>query len=166
MLKHVILFVALVCVTSAHAQTRGSPSVVCTPDAQTVASGGLKTNVASVQHAAGKTGVLTLNCQIEQFNVGTVDWRLRLTYRDSSGTSNTAYARARLYRMGIGETSPTLMATALSNTSAIVTDNHLASMPFNHSFDFYQFVYWVRLDLRREGSETVIIYSFNLEADT
>jgi len=161
--RFVVLIFALSFAAAAHAQTRGSPAVTCSPDAQTVAGGGLKTNLASIQHNTGATGTLTVNCQLERFESGTTDWVLRLVYRDSTGTDPAAHARARLYRMPIGGTAITLMATAFSNTSATTTNTSILSAEFTGQFDFPTYVYWIRLDLKRDGNETVVIHSYNLE---
>ena len=161
--RFVVLIFALSFATAAHAQTRGSPAVICSPDAQTVASGGLKTNLASIQFDTGATGTLTLNCQLERFDSGTAAWVLRLVYRDSTGTDLAAHARARVYRMPIGGTTATLMGTAFSNTSATTTNTSILSPEFTHPFDFAANVYWIRLDLMRVGNQTVVIHSYNLE---
>jgi hypothetical protein len=169
MIIRLFVLVAAMCIAGA-AQAQdvvwSSPAAVCTPDAATVAGAGLKTNVASVQHAAGKTGALTLNCQIARFDSMAIIWFLRLTYMDSTGTATTAHARARIYRMPIEGSTATLMATAISNASGFTTLNSITSPSFVHTFDFDANVYWVRIDLQRGGNQTVVIHAVNIEVAT
>jgi len=102
----------------------------CVPDDDTIKFERHKVNIASVEHATGNVGLITLNCRIDRFSDGGVsEWNIKLSYRDSTGTGTTAFVRARLYRMGTGGFDPSVIAGANSNLLPATGNNTALTGP-------------------------------------
>jgi hypothetical protein len=159
-------FLAAMCLaTAAQAQNVWStPGSACTPSADTVAAANYRTNVESVQHAAGDVGQIVLFCPMPRFNSGTTDWNLTMTYRDSTGTGTGAFVRARVYRAAIGTIPAFMVGVVNSNSSASTVINSLAGPTFTHTFDFEANIYWLQVELNRSSTaQTVFFYSAVLD---
>ena len=161
-----LVFMAAICFASAASaqNTWSTPASACIPSDATIKADRHLLGAASVQHAANIAGGIILFCPVARFNNGTTEWNLKLTYQDSTGTSNAAYVRAYIYRMAIGTTIPILLAVANSDASGVVGVNTVSSALLAHTFDFEANIYWVRLDLVRTlTSQTVVAHSVHLD---
>src|SRR5215213_3140899 len=139
------VFLAVCFAAAAHAQPAvlaSLPGSGCVPSDATTKFTRHQVNNASVQHTPGNIDLIVLSCPIAPFDSANTDWVVRLVYQDSTGTSTSAFVRARLFRMAIIiPGSPILLATVSSNSSAVTTTNAVQSAAFNHTFDFAQYVY-------------------------
>jgi hypothetical protein len=156
----VVLFAGCIA-TAAEAQvTWSTPGTACVPSDATIKFDRHKVGVASVQHANTNVDPIVLSCPVAPFDGGTGIWNLIITYQDSTGKNDAAFARAQLYRMQIGSATPVLMATANSNSAPATTVNTVASPNFTHPFSFNNNIYWVRVQLHRSStSQSVILHS-------
>lgn len=149
------LIISLCCVTAAHADiVWSSPASACTPDDQTIKFNRHAVGSASVTHAAGNIDRITLTCPIPGFSSPDTDWGLLLTYRDSTGTGTSAVVKAQLFRLEYGSSSPELLVTVSSNSSAVTAVNSV-DRSFTHTFDFQIFTYWVRIELDRTAATEI-----------
>jgi hypothetical protein len=73
---------------------------------------------------------------------------------------------AQLYRMpNFDDAAPTRLAVANSNSSPITTLTFMQTA-FDHTFDFTNFSYWIRVELdRSRTNQTVILRSVGIIAD-
>jgi hypothetical protein len=167
MIVRLLALIAALCFASAaQAQNEwSSPASACTPSDATAKLGRYKTNVASVQHATSNVDLIVLNCPIARFNnSGTGSWNLKMVYQDSTGAGTAAFARARLYAMGVNSATPFLLTTADSNSVASTGSTLVLSPMLAHSFNFEANIYWVRVELDRTlTSQTVIVHSVSLD---
>ena len=166
MITRVFTIIAAVCFASAaQAQNMWSMAAgACAPDSATIAFNRHTVSFASVKHATGSVDPIIFHCPITRFTGGPTSWKLKLTYRDSTGTSNSAFVRAQLLGNAIGTSGSFNIAVINSNLSSSTAVNSVSSATFNHTFNFETNVYFVRLDLDRTlDSETVIAYSVVLD---
>jgi len=159
-------FLFALCFTS-HAEAQTPWSITgsgCVPDETTIKFERHKVGLVSVQHAAGNVDPIALTCPIARFDSGGTHGAIELIYQDSTGNGPAkAFVRARLYQMALGSATPSLLATASSNSSPVTTLNILTSPLFPNTFDFDQYVYWVRVEMDRSSTgQTVIFHSVAL----
>ena len=140
-----------------------TPASACTPDADTVKfDRDLTAANGSVRHAPSNLDRITLICPITPSDASNTNWRLLLTYRDSTGTDTAAVVRAQLFEMNTATGVATVLATVTSDSSSETTLNTV-SRNLNHSFDFFDNAYWVRIELdRATTNQTVMAYSVAL----
>jgi Chaperone of endosialidase len=152
-------FLAALCLPqAAQAVTVSMPGSGCVPDPAQILAQRIEVGNASVRHAGTHINPIVLTCTILPFRTGGgTDWTLRITYRDSTGTSSSGVVRARLYRMPIGTADPILLATVNSNANATMGTTLLESPPFSHTFNFNTNTYWVHVDLDRSASDQAVI---------
>jgi hypothetical protein len=139
-----------------------------------------------VKHRAGANGLITLYCAVnpgigglEYMNLSTAEdhayvtragctngYVFRQTYADSDGAGAEASVRTQLIRMvkGNGDIYAVGGAALDSNGSGATVSTSLAT-PFDHTFDFQDFYYYVRVDLDRTAGSTksAIFYGVALE---
>jgi hypothetical protein len=165
MLRILSLVAALCIPTVAKSETPwSSPGSACVPDHATIANNRAVVGPALVRHANNNVDKIVLNCAIQAFNLADTDWALMLDYEDSTGAGEGAMVRGRLYKMALGGGDPEPVATKNSNSEPIVTRN-LMAQPFEHTFDFDTYVYWVRVELdRNTTNQTVILHAVSLFA--
>lgn len=166
MIIRLLTFIAAMCFASvAVAQNMwNTPASACIPSDPTIKFDRHLLGIASVQHATNNVNAIILFCPMQRFNSGTTTWNLRMTYVDSTGNSNAAYARAYVYQMPIGSAAPVLLGLANSDASALTGLNTISSAPLAHEFNFEANIYWVRVDLVRSlTSQTVIVHSVFLD---
>src|SRR5262245_29695228 len=71
---------------AAHAQNMWSMTAgACTPDHATVRADRHSVSFAGVQHASGNVDPIILHCPVARFTSGNNAWKLKLTYRDTTG---------------------------------------------------------------------------------
>jgi hypothetical protein len=152
---------ALCFATAAHAQVVvwSSPGTACVPDDQTIKYDRYKGDIAFVQHSDKNKDPIVLNCPIAPFSSASSSFNLGITYRDSTGKNTQAVVRGRLYSMPRTAAATDVLAVVTSDTSAITTNNTLETT-FTNTFDFDNFIYWVRIDIQRKSdSQTAIFHS-------
>jgi len=139
------------------------PASACTPDTDTVKFNREFTATnGSVRHAPNNVDRITLICPITPSDTSNTNWRMLLTYRDTTGTDTSAVVRAQLFEMNRATGMATALTTVTSNSSSETTLNTV-SRNLNHSFDFFNNAYWVSIELdRATTSQTVIAYSVAL----
>jgi hypothetical protein len=160
-----IIFI-LVATTGAHAQVVGWNMAAhgCVATAETSGKY-VSTGAIGVQHGAGKTGTLVFICPVDRFDNTPTDWVLRMSYRDSTGTANTASVVARLYRVPKDTFAPVAVATLNSDSFADTTNNAAKSASsFAHTFGFDANAYFIRVTLTRAAANQIVrFYSVGLE---
>ncbi len=166
MIIRVSALIAAMCFASAaQAQNMWStPASACTPDATTIKFDRHSVSFASVQHASGNVDPIVLHCPIPRFVTTTTAWKLKLTYRDSTGTESAAFVRAQLQGNAIGTPGSYNIAVVNSNSLANTGVTAVSSATFTRTFNFETQVYFVRLDLDRTlDTQTVIAYTVVLD---
>jgi hypothetical protein len=122
-------------------------------------------NAAGIRFTGNEVGNLVFTCSMDRFNSGTTNWMVRISYRDSTGSTTTAAVVARVYRIPISDYAPVSLKTVTSNSSATTTKNTIDSSTFTHMFDFDVNVYFVQVTLSRAASSQIIeLYSVVLMA--
>jgi hypothetical protein len=168
MILRVFAVITAMCVASAaHAENAWSiVATGCVPDSATIKSDRYSGILTSVRHATGNIDLITLLCPIPRFNSSTTHWNLKLKYQDTTGTDPAAYVAAKLFREGIGVAAgPQTLATANSNASAITGVNVVSSPVFIHTFNFENFIYWVRIELDRTVSTGQVVTAYQVILD-
>lgn len=162
------LIAAMCFASAAQAQNMWStPASACTPDATTIKFDRHAVSFASVQHAPGNVDPIILHCPIPRFSTTTTAWKLKLTYRDSTGTDSAAFVRAQLLGNAIGTAGSFNIAVVNSNSSANTAVTSVSSTTFNRTFNFETHVFFIRLDLDRTlDTQTVTAYSVVLDGQT
>jgi hypothetical protein len=144
----------------AQAELWSTPGGGCVPTESTTKFDRHKVGIGSIQHAPTNVDLITLLCPVAPFTNANTNWNLFINYQDSTGTSPSAFIRARLYRMSFQSNIPVLMATVNSNSSPVTTPQFLSSPMFTHTFQSDANVYWVRVDIDRSStSEKVVLHS-------
>lgn len=173
------LLVALGAESHAQSTVASFPGSACVPADATTRFNRHQVDNAAVQyapaqpHSVPNVDPIVLTCGIRPFGYnlvdgeGAYDYHLRIVYRDSTGTSASAFVRAQLYRLPIDANppidaptaTPVLLATVNSNSSPATTVN-VASASFTHDFDFEQGIYWIRIEIDRSNvNQTVVIHA-------
>lgn len=161
-----LALLAAMCFTgAAQAQNMWSmPAGGCTPDSATILANRHSVSFGSVKHATGNVDSIVLLCPISRFVGPTTSWKLKLTYRDTTGTDPAAFVRAQLMGNAIGTAGSFNIAVVNSNSSPSTAVNSVSSAPFTHPFNFENNVYFVRLDMdRNSDTQNVIAYSVVLD---
>jgi hypothetical protein len=136
----------------------GTVGCNCVPASSTTRFDRHEFGIASVQHAPGNVDPVTVNCPVTKFETGIGNWRLSLTYRDSTGRNTSASVRARLYAMDNSLSTPVVIGQWNSNAFAADGTVNRASAFFPHNFDFSLNNYWVRVDLDRSSTSEIVIF--------
>ena len=165
MIRSLTLLAAICFAGAAQAQNMWSmPASGCTPDSTTILANRHSVSFASVKHATGNVDSIVLHCPISRFVSSTTSWKLKLTYRDTTGTNAEAFVRAQLMGNAIGTAGSFNLAVVNSNSSASTAVSTVSSAAFTHTFNFETNVYFVRLDLDRSlDTQNVIAYSVVLD---
>jgi hypothetical protein len=164
----VVLVLGFLCLAStAQAQVGwSSAGTACVPSAATIGHHA-NTGAAGVKFNATDVGTIVFTCSMDRFDTGTTNWRIKLTYRDSTGTGTTAQVLGRVYMLPIESTTATVLKSLSSNASAATVNNTIVSTAFTHPFDFDTNVYFVQVTLTRAASsENVTLFSVLIEADS
>jgi hypothetical protein len=165
MIRSLALLAAMCFAGAAQAQNMWSmPAGGCTPDSATILANRHSVSFASVKHATGNVDSIVLLCPISRFVSSTTSWKLKLTYRDTTGTDPGAFVRAQIMGNAIGTPGSFNLAVVNSNSSASTAVSTVSSAAFTHTFNFETNVYFVRLDLDRSlDPQNVIAYSVVLD---
>lgn len=122
----------------------------------------------SVGNNGTNVATITLYCPVETLGGGNAT-ALKLTYRDSSGTTTSAQTNggtvaAQLWRMAHSDGSITSISNAsYSSDSSGTTSATEGTGTFTHTFDFSLYTYYVRVDISRNNTTpTTTFYGVSL----
>jgi hypothetical protein len=104
----------------------------------------------------GNTGTIVARCHVTNpRDTGNPVWsRLYVTYKDQDGSGASSRVEIRLYRVSLTTGTLTSIQTFNSNSLAdAVTSVQKDYVSFVHTFDFFNYAYYVYLSLNR-GSTT------------
>ena len=145
----------------------------CTPDDDSI---DYEFDGAGVSFPGSVTGDITLRCNVTNVMDPDFPWHiLEVVYRDPDGSGTTNQVKVTLHKVSLDGTAedvvtvidpvtrrprsfgdPSLIATLDSNTGTSSTSStQVRTVGFNHSFNFAENAYYVKITVKRnEGSTT------------
>jgi hypothetical protein len=148
----------------AHAGRSSMIAASCTPGDPAIQANKYFVTAGSVKHRQGATGVITLYCPIQPTIVerGGSHGGIFMTYTDANGPGKTANVTAQLLRVDqSGNFSP--VSTVLNSNSGTSTGHYL-EVAVNHTYDFANYYYYIRVDINRTDDTTVILYGVGADS--
>lgn len=109
----------------------------------------------TVKHQSGKTGLITLYCNIPM--AITPPKTLELIYSDSDPGADT-FVSASYIKMNKSNGTITTIATTSSNSGAQDGAVHFVETRFSDAYDLAQHLYYVRVDLDRKLVSNVAVF--------
>jgi hypothetical protein len=145
------IVVALTAVGSqAQASNWSMNGASCTPGDPAIEARRYTITGGSLTHQVNATGLITLYCPIAGTwgsNAPTVIW---MTYMDSDPT--IASITAQVIRLAASGGSLNMISPVLTNRNTPNKDGIKIGLNFNHTFDFKNSYYYVRVDLNRSST--------------
>jgi hypothetical protein len=151
-----IFVAAATILTAASAQAATAWSTwgsACTPDP--LVTDRYATSGQIVAHRASNVDLIRLVCGINPFQIESTSWRLAVTYRDATGTVNSANVEARLVR-GSRLTGSQVNIASFDSDSSEATTVTKGFTTFTHTFNFETFSYFVVVQLDRTLTSEVV----------
>jgi cysteine-rich repeat protein len=118
----------------------------------------------AVELAQGKVDPVILNCAVTPNHAAQLPDRMSLTYRDATGTSAAAFAKAFFVKINRASGVVSTISSVSSNASSSTAVNFWQSGQFAQALDFNTNYYFVRLLLDRSAtSQTVQAFGVAVE---
>ncbi len=125
------------------------------------------TNFAVLRHRSNQAGNVFAVCNVPKLHDSGSDWNaLEVTYRDQDGTGSAEDLDVSLMRLSkSGE--QTVVVGFQSSQYRGSASVQTSSVPFQHVFDFLEFAYFVRVNLKRrfatDSDARVALYAVRLK---
>ncbi len=142
-----------------------SPAIACVPDAGTSRNARYATPYSmAVELSQGKVDPVILNCAVTPNHAAQLPDRMSLTYRDTTGTSAAAFAKAFFVKIDRNTGAVSTIASVSSNVSPSTAVHFWQSGQFAQALNFNANYYFVRLFLDRSAtSQTVQAFGVAVE---
>jgi hypothetical protein len=142
-------------------------AAACVPGDPAIQANRYFVTAASVKHRQGQTGLITVYCPIPPTITegGGSFGGMFMTY---TATGETANVTAQLLRVDqLGNFSP--VVDSVTGTRAIlnsgVGDHHYTERAVNHTYDFDDYYYYLRVDINRsDDSSLAILYGVGVDS--
>jgi hypothetical protein len=155
----------------AHAGRSSMIAASCVPGDPAIQANRYFVTAGSVKHKEGATGLITLYCPIQPTIVqgGGSFGGIFMTYTDANGPGPSANVTAQLLRVDqSGNFSPVLSeqtgVPALLDSNKGTATDHYMEAAVNHTYDFNNYYYYIRVDINRTDDTAVILYGVGADS--